>query len=161
MDTTTLVVRDLLHAIAPRLRQLHVGELAYDGGRHGVSLVTSRGTQEIVHLLPADVPAIIESVVSIELLAGTLATGPYRAHGRLVLDVRGPIESSVPALFVHDFLGQDSTPLEELLEPCGLLAAEAEANKRGPSTAERQRSRHARPSFVLQRRLESRFISRS
>jgi hypothetical protein len=64
VDSTLLVVRQLLVRFGSRLRQIHFSELDNASHHRPLSIAALMATQQVVHLFP-DVPVIIESRVGV------------------------------------------------------------------------------------------------
>ncbi|HXA20541.1 MAG TPA: hypothetical protein VN380_26415 [Thermoanaerobaculia bacterium] len=64
IDPTMGVAIEMLCRYGDRLRQVHVSEVTPHGRHIGLTFVTQRSFARIAHLIPNEVPLIIESVVA-------------------------------------------------------------------------------------------------
>ena len=72
IDPTMGEAREMLRRFGRRLRQIHISELDSAGRHHGLSIATILATRRILPLIREDVPAIIESQVPRDRIAGEL-----------------------------------------------------------------------------------------
>jgi hypothetical protein len=64
VDTSMIEAYKILKKFGPRLRQVHVSEVNSRNKHDRLSYVSILDFQEVAHLIPPDVPIIIESMVS-------------------------------------------------------------------------------------------------
>ena len=68
VDPTQKVARDLLHAYSDRLVELHVSEVNRSNAHVPISSQALNDFRQISSLIPRDIPAIIESIVSPDMI---------------------------------------------------------------------------------------------
>jgi hypothetical protein len=64
VDTSMIEAYQMLKKFGPRLRQIHVSEVNSRNKHDPLSFISIIDFQEVAHLIPPDVPIIIESIVS-------------------------------------------------------------------------------------------------
>ncbi len=72
VDTSMIEAYKMLKAFGPRLRQIHVSEVNSRNKHDRLSFVSILDFQEVAHLIPPDIPIIIESIVSGDQIAAEI-----------------------------------------------------------------------------------------
>jgi hypothetical protein len=62
----------MLKKFGPRLRQIHVSEVNSRNKHDRLSFVSILDFQEVAHMIPPDIPVIIESIVSGDQIAAEI-----------------------------------------------------------------------------------------
>ncbi len=63
MDRTMSIAEEILRAFTPRIRLIHLSEVRADGGHAPLTLANALSFMRISHLVPKDIPIILESPV--------------------------------------------------------------------------------------------------
>jgi sugar phosphate isomerase/epimerase len=64
VDTSMIEAYQMLKKFGPRLRQIHVSEVNSRNKHDRLSFVSILDFQEVAHMIPPEIPIIIESIVS-------------------------------------------------------------------------------------------------
>ena len=69
VDPTMIEAADLLKAYGDRLKEVHMSEVASNSKHEAMSLTAVSAFRKVAHLIPRNVPIILESVISPEKIA--------------------------------------------------------------------------------------------
>jgi hypothetical protein len=72
VDTSMIEAYKMLKKFGPRLRQIHVSEVNSRNKHDRLSFVSILDFQEVAHMIPPDIPVIIESIVSGDQIAAEI-----------------------------------------------------------------------------------------
>jgi hypothetical protein len=73
VDTSMIEAYKMLKKFGPRLRQVHVSEVNSQNKHDHLSFVSILDFQEVAHLIPPEIPIIIESMVSGDQIAAEIS----------------------------------------------------------------------------------------